>query len=119
MNIRTGYYVYVGSAFGSGGLHARLAHHLRLSARPHWHIDYLRQKTKVHEIWFTPDEQNREHQLAQAIQDFPGISIPLIRFGASDCSCQSHLFFTETRWGIDRLKDNLLKQEGLKQKPNP
>ncbi len=37
-----GHYCYVGSAFGPGGLRARLRHHARPAARPHWHIDYLR-----------------------------------------------------------------------------
>ena len=40
--VRPGWYVYVGSAFGPGGLRARLRHHCRLAERPHWHIDYLR-----------------------------------------------------------------------------
>ena len=39
--IQPGYYVYAGSAFGPGGLKARIAHHMRISQRPHWHIDYL------------------------------------------------------------------------------
>ena len=35
-----GFYAYVGSAFGSGGLRARIGHHLESTAAPHWHIDY-------------------------------------------------------------------------------
>lgn len=34
-----GCYAYVGSAFGAGGLRARLGHHLQSNAAPHWHID--------------------------------------------------------------------------------
>ena len=34
-----GYYLYVGSAFGSGGLRARIGHHLESVAAPHWHLD--------------------------------------------------------------------------------
>ena len=37
--VQSGYYVYVGSAFGPGGLKARIAHHVKISRRPHWHID--------------------------------------------------------------------------------
>jgi len=40
------FYAYVGSAFGSGGLRARLGHHLESTAEPHWHIDYLLQVAK-------------------------------------------------------------------------
>jgi len=42
-----GYYVYIGSAFGPGGLRARIDHHQRLAKRPHWHIDYLRRHTRL------------------------------------------------------------------------
>jgi Uri superfamily endonuclease len=37
-----GWYLYTGSALGTGGLHGRVRHHLRPVTRPHWHIDYLR-----------------------------------------------------------------------------
>ena len=40
-DIVPGYYAYVGSAFGAGGLRARIGHHLESTASPHWHIDYL------------------------------------------------------------------------------
>ncbi|MBE0698753.1 MAG: DUF123 domain-containing protein, partial [Anaerolineaceae bacterium] len=37
-----GDYIYLGSAWGPGGLRARLAHHVRIASSPHWHIDWLR-----------------------------------------------------------------------------
>ena len=37
-----GWYAYVGSAFGAGGLVGRIKHHLQPLENPHWHIDYLR-----------------------------------------------------------------------------
>ena len=39
-----GWYVYLGSAHGSGGLAARTARHRRLNSqkRKHWNVDYLR-----------------------------------------------------------------------------
>ena len=40
-DILPGFYAYVGSAFGAGGLRARIGHHLESTAWPHWHIDYL------------------------------------------------------------------------------
>ena len=42
-----GWYAYVGSAFGRGGLRARCRHHLRLTMRPHWHIEYLKSPRQV------------------------------------------------------------------------
>jgi Uri superfamily endonuclease len=48
-----GFYAYTGSAFGPGGLRARIGRHLSSTPVIHWHIDYLQQKTAVVEVWFT------------------------------------------------------------------
>lgn len=92
-----GYYVYVGSAFGSGSVRARLAHHMLLAERPHWHIDYLRPHTKLEEIWFRYDRKSREHDWAKCFAGMPGASVPMAGFGASDCGCETHLFFLKKR----------------------
>ena len=97
LHVRSGFYVYVGSAFGPGGVHARVAHHRRPAARPHWHIDYLRVVAHLTAIWYTYDTLHREHQWAAVLQRICGASIPLQRFGASDCTCASHLYFLHTR----------------------
>ena len=52
---RPGFYVYVGSAFGPGGVRARVARHRRGCSRPHWHIDYLRSRTRLEEVWYSHD----------------------------------------------------------------
>jgi Uri superfamily endonuclease len=91
-SILLGWYVYVGSAFGPGGLRARCRRHLRSPQRRHWHIDYLRPVTSVQAIWFTSDPVPREHQWAGIIGDLEGASAPILHFGSSDCSCPSHLF---------------------------
>jgi Uri superfamily endonuclease len=91
--LQPGHYVYLGSALGPGGLRARIAHHQEQSLRPHWHIDYLRAHTQIHCVWFSYDARRREHQWAGAIQALSGAKIPLFGFGASDCNCQSHLYF--------------------------
>jgi Uri superfamily endonuclease len=88
-----GYYGYIGSAFGPGGLRARLAHHLKASSKPHWHIDYLRRQTDSIEIGFRSAPIKQEHAWARLCQSMPGVSIAAPRFGASDCACASHLFF--------------------------
>ena len=92
-NIRAGYYVYVGSAFGPGGIRARIAHHLKISERPRWHIDYLRPAMDPIEIWFTFDSRRREHLWAGLLAGHRNATIPVSRFGASDCRCESHLTF--------------------------
>lgn len=96
LHVHPGYYVYVGSAFGPGGVRARVAHHQRVALRPHWHIDYLRSCTYLEYVWYTYDRQRREHQWAQEFAGLPGAAVPLVGFGASDCACVTHLFcFTE------------------------
>ena len=87
-----GYYAYVGSAFGPGGVAARCRHHRLIADRPHWHIDYLRAATRLRQIWFSHDQQRREHQWSVLLGRSRGASLPLVGFGASDCGCSSHLF---------------------------
>ena len=92
MRLQPGYYVYLGSALGPGGLRGRIAHHQKPSLRPRWHIDYLRAHTRFHCIWFSYDARRREHQWARAMQMVSGAKIALFGFGASDCDCRSHLY---------------------------
>jgi Uri superfamily endonuclease len=89
----SGYYAYVGSALGPGGLAGRLRHHLRPSPRPHWHIDHLRRLAGVVAIWYAASPTRQEHDWAALLPRLPGVSIPLAGFGASDCTCVSHLFY--------------------------
>jgi Uri superfamily endonuclease len=98
MRIQPGYNVYLGSALGSGGLRARIAHHQKLSTKPHWHIDYLRAHTWFHSVWLNYDGRRHEHEWARAIHKVKDATIPFPRFGASDCSCPSHLYFFKG-WG--------------------
>lgn len=92
-----GWYAYVGSAFGAGGLRGRLKHHLAPVCHPHWHIDYLRQAAAHEQVWLLASERSYEHTWAAALRNIPGVRIPAARFGASDCRCDSHLFHFKER----------------------
>ena len=89
-----GFHVYVGSAQGSGGLQ-RVRRHILLAQdqdrRPKWHIDYLLMSDNFSliSVICASTEQKFECRLAGTL---PGSPVP--RFGCSDCSCSSHLFFT-------------------------
>lgn len=89
---RKGTYVYVGSAFGPGGLSARLKHHLAVSLKPHWHLDYLRPFVTVTDIKISLENERLEHVWAEHLSTFPGMTVPIPGFGSSDCRCLSHLF---------------------------
>ena len=53
-----GWYVYVGSALGPGGLAARVGRHIGVTGRSHWHIDYLtRLAATVQVIWHMGEER--------------------------------------------------------------
>lgn len=86
-----GFYAYCGSAFGPGGLKARLGHHLRPSETPRWHIDYLKNVTNCTEIWYSTSEEKLEHQFSNLLAALTEASMPSPGFGSSDCNCRSHL----------------------------
>jgi Uri superfamily endonuclease len=90
---RPGCYVYIGSAFGSGGLLSRVGRHARRDKKLKWHIDYLTAHATLKEAWFTQDEIKRECQWAKAFAEMAQATVPLEGFGSSDCMCSSHLFF--------------------------
>lgn len=94
-----GFYLYVGSAFGQGGLRARVARHCRRIKAKRWHIDYLRQFTTVDSIWYSCALEHLEHRWAKSFSEMKGLKeIP--GFGCSDCSCAAHLFYSETAVSI-------------------
>jgi Uri superfamily endonuclease len=97
LKLQPGYYVYVGSAFGPGGLKARIGHHRNTFSSPHWHIDYLNKYLSPTEVWYTYDATHREDRWSQVLANARGASIPLAGFGSSDCRSISHLYFFPVR----------------------
>lgn len=107
-----GWYAYVGSAFGSGGLRGRLKHHLSQVKKPHWHIDYLRMAANVHEVWWITSDTVYEHIWSDALRFSPGALTLMSRFGASDCKCLSHLVYFINRPNFTVFEtDVMLNQE--------
>ncbi|HEB59535.1 MAG TPA: GIY-YIG nuclease family protein [Gammaproteobacteria bacterium] len=92
-----GDYAYVGSAFGPGGVRARVSHHLASYARPRWHLDYLRDVATISAVWYSCDPRRREALWSRLLAGWPGVTQPVPGFGASDCKAgsvvQSHLFW--------------------------
>ena len=95
-----GWYVYVGSARGPGGLAARVSRHCKASKVLRWHVDYLRAYAKPVAVWYAIGDQKHECDWARllvAISDGPGSPQG---FGASDCRCSTHLAHFMTRPSI-------------------
>lgn len=100
LDIHPGYYLYVGSAFGPGGVRSRVLRHCRESKAKHWHIDYLRELATPVTIWYSHATVHLEHNWAEALNGIKDI-MPITGFGCTDCKCATHLFFTLKTPDID------------------
>jgi sugar fermentation stimulation protein A len=85
-----GFYFYVGSA--QRNLFSRLARHARRRKRLHWHIDYLSCRATMIGATIVPGPRRRECELAKELSGRFDLAVP--RFGASDCRCPGHLFYS-------------------------
>lgn len=104
-----GDYVYLGSAYGPGGLRARVGHHLRLAAKPHWHLDWLRPYGTISAVWYSLAAGDLECAWSQALARLPEASVPAPGFGAADCAhgCPAHLVAFPLSFNWDRLYEFL------------
>lgn len=110
-----GYYIYVGSAFGPGGLNSRLIHHRRATVRPRWHIDYLKEVAVLKETWISEDQSKNEHDWAAIFFGFEGAAVPVPGFGSSDCTCSTHLFAFKKRPLLRQFQELVAKRLGRRQ----
>lgn len=94
LHFRRGYYSYVGSAQGSGG-EKRIKRHFNVARGKNttrkWHIDFLLPHSEVICAVFSPTVDDLECVVAKLLGKY---SEALPAFGCSDCTCESHLFFT-------------------------
>jgi sugar fermentation stimulation protein A len=87
---RQGIYFYVGSA--QRNLSARLERHGRKKKALRWHIDYLSASAEVLGAITIVGPRELECQLAKKLGKMFELDVP--GFGASDCRCGGHLFYT-------------------------
>jgi len=90
-HFRKGTYLYVGTA--SRGLSARLERHGRKAKPVHWHIDYLSRRATMLGAIVIDRDRETECQLAASVAR--RFDRPVKGFGASDCRCPGHLFYTK------------------------
>jgi Uri superfamily endonuclease len=110
LRVQSGFYLYVGSALGLGGLVARVGRHCRREKTLRWHVDYLRAEAQIEAVWYTAGKSHRECRWASALSRLPGASVPPTGFGASDCGCESHLFFFTLPPSVADFRKNLRNQ---------
>jgi Uri superfamily endonuclease len=100
IHFKKGGYAYVGSALN--GLDQRIQRHLRTDKKTHWHIDYLLPFIEIVDIFYKENDQKEECTIAQVLErNFRNIP----RFGCSDCSCGSHLFYGSSKEIIQGAKN--------------
>ncbi len=93
-------YAYCGSAYGPGGLKARIGRHLRQGKAQRWHVDRLSAAGRVVDVRAVPG--GRECDLLARVLDMPGASVPVPGFGSSDCRrCPAHLVALPPHGGLD------------------
>ena len=88
-----GFYVYVGSAYGPGGVAARKEHHRQIANRRHWHMNYLWPACDLLAVGFRTDTASQEHAWAYAVARLSSAAVPMPSFGSSNCQCKAHLFW--------------------------
>ena len=91
LDFKQGYYGYVGSALGGGGLNSRLKRHASKNKRTHWHIDYLLAEARLLGAVVKADNNHLECKWSAWLCRTAVESVS--DFGASDCNCRSHLFY--------------------------
>lgn len=90
-NFKEGFYFYIGSS--QKNLSARLERHSKKKKALHWHIDYLSAKAEMLGAISIPAPRELECRLAKTLSNNFELAAP--GFGASDCRCGGHLFYTK------------------------
>jgi sugar fermentation stimulation protein A len=88
---RKGFYFYVGS--GRCNLTARIERHGKKKKLLRWHIDYFSSRAKMLGAIIISDLQQSECELAEQLSRI--FELTVTGFGASDCRCDGHLFYSE------------------------
>ena len=88
-NLGAGWYVYAGSAYGPGGIRARVSRHFKTQKSLRWHVDYLTHGNNVYALALP---KQRECDLVSWLLDTKLFATAIRNFGNSDCrTCESHL----------------------------
>ncbi len=110
IDFRKGFYCYIGSA--QNNLEKRLQRHLKLKKKKKWHIDYFREHAEVKAVFIKINAKKEEEcESAKVLKEF---FIPVPRFGCSDCSCKSHLFYSPNFMHLKKILLSLgLEEHGM------
>jgi len=109
-----GYYFYTGTA--QRNLEARIKRHYSRDKNFHWHIDYFLAEAELEKDFVFELSREAECFLAQILKENGG-KTPVSGFGASDCSCGSHLIYFSEAVG-SKIVEELIKDKNLEKEFN-
>tara|TARA_R110002072_G_scaffold122455_2_gene256997 strand:+ start:1153 stop:1662 length:510 start_codon:yes stop_codon:yes gene_type:complete len=105
-SLAPGRYLYAGSAYGPGGIRARVARHARRDKSLRWHVDHLTVAVGV--SWVVALPGGRECDIVATLIRDASIGQPIPGFGASDCRrCRAHLLALPKTFDAARLRAQL------------
>ncbi|MBN2227828.1 MAG: GIY-YIG nuclease family protein [candidate division Zixibacteria bacterium] len=90
LSFTDGYYFYTGRA--KRYLRQRIERHRRTDKIKRWHIDYLRERAELIQVFYFPDRFDECIINKHRAQTLRGAKI-IRKFGSSDCRCQGHLIY--------------------------
>lgn len=96
IKFKKGFYIYIGSACGPGGLRARIRRHLRRMKNPYWHIDYLlmNEHVSINAIWYFIAKESSLDLESLISKNLNNLLDFIKGFGCSDKpSDLSHLYY--------------------------
>lgn len=103
-----GFYAYIGSMFGSGGLEARIRRYF-VGGRKHWHIDYILDHMRIVEVFVLPEKDYESLVANVAVKRFNYVK----DFGCSDKKNDiSHLLYFREEGELRAFKE-LIKSIGF------
>lgn len=105
-----GYYFYAGTA--QRNFESRLKRHYSQQKKLHWHIDYLLKKAELEADYAFEFKKQGECFLTE-ILNAAGAKTIVSSFGASDCSCNSHLLYFDFKKGA-KIVEKIIKNRDLK-----
>jgi Uri superfamily endonuclease len=100
-----GDYVYLGSAFGSGGLRARLKRHYKIEKKKHWHLDWILPHVSIKGVCYRFGPEKLECEWVQMLIGTKDALYAVPGFGSSDCvkKCEAHLIYFEEELSLVSL----------------
>ncbi len=108
-----GFYLYIGSAYGGGGMQSRINRHLDKEKKLHWNIDYLTNRANIVSVWTITPPASIEHTIAARIFKNNILTAAMERFGSADCNCATHLFYSPKKISLKKINMLLLPVASL------